>query len=343
MMKEGIILTQAILFIYSFLLIVSFTVVATLALVYFLRKYNPFFLVLSILFITFILDMLVVTMTEFVPAFSQFYDKTFMAIPSFKTIIFIVSACCITYLYNSIVYDKVIKKLFIPIIFMSLVFLFIPMYKDSGVKVFIYYTVYQIFTLWIGTSLYKFCINHENKDSNLLKLSKKLAIATIIFSILIVIEDFVIIFFFDTYTPEVVHIQNRCYSEDTYRIVLSYHAIYYLISKIQPHLLKDSYEFDDPTLIISDINYDTVPNETTIITSDLSPSKFDEFSTYYEFTSREKEILKLIIAYKSAQEISDELYIAPGTVKTHMHKIYQKVNVTKRSQLISLYNNFNQN
>ncbi|MBR3841296.1 MAG: helix-turn-helix transcriptional regulator [Erysipelotrichales bacterium] len=281
-------------------------------------------------------------MTEFVPMFAVFYDQTFMMIPSFKTIILVVSALCITYLYNSIVYNKTVKQLYIPIIFMLLVFLFIPIYPGNEIKVFTYYTVYQVFTLWIGFSLYNYYKNHESEYRDRMKLVKRLAVLTIVFSLLIIVEDFVVIFFFDNYSPETLHIQNRCYSEDIYRITLAYHAIYYLISKIQPHLLKDSYEFDDPNLLNNEINTEET-SKITVDINEININKFDNFCNYYDFTSREKEILKLIIAYKSSSEISDELFIAQGTVKTHMHKIYQKVNVTKRSQLIALYNEFSTN
>lgn len=49
-------------------------------------------------------------------------------------------------------------------------------------------------------------------------------------------------------------------------------------------------------------------------------------------TPREREILQLITAGRTTQEIADTLYIAPGTVRVHIHAILQKLEVRDRTQ-----------
>lgn len=49
-------------------------------------------------------------------------------------------------------------------------------------------------------------------------------------------------------------------------------------------------------------------------------------------TKREQEILALVASGKNNQEIADELYIAPGTVRVHIHTILQKLEVRDRTQ-----------
>ncbi|MFM7427241.1 MAG: response regulator [Elainella sp.] len=49
-------------------------------------------------------------------------------------------------------------------------------------------------------------------------------------------------------------------------------------------------------------------------------------------TRREQEILALIAAGKTNQEIAQLLYIAPGTVRVHVHAILQKLEVRDRTQ-----------
>jgi DNA-binding NarL/FixJ family response regulator len=49
-------------------------------------------------------------------------------------------------------------------------------------------------------------------------------------------------------------------------------------------------------------------------------------------TKREQEILALIAAGKSNQEIATLLFIAPGTVRVHVHTILQKLEVRDRTQ-----------
>lgn len=49
-------------------------------------------------------------------------------------------------------------------------------------------------------------------------------------------------------------------------------------------------------------------------------------------TRREQEILALIAAGKTNQEIAEMLYITPGTVRVHVHAILQKLDVRDRTQ-----------
>lgn len=54
--------------------------------------------------------------------------------------------------------------------------------------------------------------------------------------------------------------------------------------------------------------------------------------TTLPLTQREQEILALIAASKSNQEIATTLYITPGTVRVHFHTIIQKLGVRDRTQ-----------
>jgi len=49
-------------------------------------------------------------------------------------------------------------------------------------------------------------------------------------------------------------------------------------------------------------------------------------------TKREREILTLVVAGKSNQEIGENLFITPGTVRVHIHAILQKLDVRDRTQ-----------
>lgn len=56
-------------------------------------------------------------------------------------------------------------------------------------------------------------------------------------------------------------------------------------------------------------------------------------------TSREMEILKLLSKGLLYKEIAEELGITIGTVKQHIHKIYDKLQVNNRTEAINLYLN----
>lgn len=59
-----------------------------------------------------------------------------------------------------------------------------------------------------------------------------------------------------------------------------------------------------------------------------------EFCVKYELTTRQQEIVKLIIEGCSNKEISEKLFITEGTVKTHIYNIFKKVDISSRNQLL---------
>lgn len=71
-----------------------------------------------------------------------------------------------------------------------------------------------------------------------------------------------------------------------------------------------------------------------------NPSTLDLFSEKLHLTEREKEILPLLLEHKNNQEIADQLFLSVGTVKTHVHNIFIKLEITKRNQLFEVYNSF---
>lgn len=59
----------------------------------------------------------------------------------------------------------------------------------------------------------------------------------------------------------------------------------------------------------------------------------NRFSSEYRITSREQEIIKLIIQGKTNKEIAGELFLSTQTVKNYIHKIFKKIHVKNRGQL----------
>lgn len=60
-----------------------------------------------------------------------------------------------------------------------------------------------------------------------------------------------------------------------------------------------------------------------------------------ELSPREIEVLKLIAAGFSNQEIADKLYLSLNTIKTHTNNIYSKLGVNRRTQAIETARNLN--
>lgn len=63
------------------------------------------------------------------------------------------------------------------------------------------------------------------------------------------------------------------------------------------------------------------------VTRESCPHNFE-----ITLTKREQEILSLIAGGKNNQEIANILYIAPGTVRVHVHAILHKLDVRDRTQ-----------
>ncbi len=55
---------------------------------------------------------------------------------------------------------------------------------------------------------------------------------------------------------------------------------------------------------------------------------------YLGISERERDVLTLLAAGHSNQEIADRLFISPNTVKTHLHNLYRKLEVSRRGQAV---------
>lgn len=55
----------------------------------------------------------------------------------------------------------------------------------------------------------------------------------------------------------------------------------------------------------------------------------------FNLSSRELEVLELIVQGYSNKEIADQLFLAESTIKTHVSNLYQKLEVNKRPQAIN--------
>jgi DNA-binding CsgD family transcriptional regulator len=71
----------------------------------------------------------------------------------------------------------------------------------------------------------------------------------------------------------------------------------------------------------------------------LAPLEMNDLSqtflSRYGITDREREIILKVIQGKSNADIAGELFISLGTVKTHLHNIYRKIEVDSRYDLLA--------
>ncbi|MBD2437317.1 response regulator transcription factor [Nostoc sp. FACHB-110] len=70
------------------------------------------------------------------------------------------------------------------------------------------------------------------------------------------------------------------------------------------------------------------------LVGELTSPELETTQLSHPLTQREQEILSLLAAGKTNQEIAHALYIAPGTVRVHIHAILQKLEVSDRTQAV---------
>lgn len=63
---------------------------------------------------------------------------------------------------------------------------------------------------------------------------------------------------------------------------------------------------------------------------------FERFFIRFQISKREQDVVKLLCMGYSNQEISERLFISEGTVKSHIHHVFQKAHVAQRLELITL-------
>ena len=71
-----------------------------------------------------------------------------------------------------------------------------------------------------------------------------------------------------------------------------------------------------------------------IVVGVASMSSWDDFTSEFSLTPREKEILRLIFKGSTSNQIASDLYISIHTVKTHRKTIYRKLGVNNLVELI---------
>ena len=55
-------------------------------------------------------------------------------------------------------------------------------------------------------------------------------------------------------------------------------------------------------------------------------------------TQRELDVLRLLPTHLTYQQIADELYVSPNTIKSYIKSIYRKLEANKRSDAVSTAN-----
>ncbi len=334
-----------LMFLYNILLLLLYSVPLTLSAVLYIQKKKPGYLYTSILFISFMVDHILLYMTEYIPWFFDLYNHMLLSVPTVKTLLYGVTFGSFILIFSTLIKNARVTFFWIGLALVMLFQLYTPLIADGSLKVWIYYFPAQLFLFFLG--LYGIYAAKKTSVSEPVgpdgHLDRILVFCTAM-APAITLEDTVVIFHFDNYAPLEMDILNRSYTQDFLNIVLSFYAVKLLFHQFAQAVSGETH--DSPPAepvpgadIVPDIPGDAGLSET----AGIPDSRQSLFSREYQLTAREQEILALLLDNKSNQEISDKLMISLGTTKTHTHNIFQKLGVRKRGQLLELYQDFDKN
>lgn len=77
--------------------------------------------------------------------------------------------------------------------------------------------------------------------------------------------------------------------------------------------------------------------------SDIEDALIGEFGRKWGMSKREMEVLPMLLRGKTIAYISEQLFIATGTTKTHVYNIYQKLGIHTKMELIDMFDEFRRN
>lgn len=301
------------IFVYNILLIILYSITMAFAINSYMKEKNKLFLLISLYLAFFIFDNIIIYMTEFINSFARSYDQAFMSAPAVKTIIFMGNAFFSISIIAALRKEKLKPFHYGLLIVLAIWMLSIPLLANSAFKVWLYYLGNQIFLFylafycWRGTKLSIPSVNQ--------RYLKKLSIVSLLFSLLIIIEDSFVIFNVDQYSSLTTKIYNRSISEDIFSIVVCLILFQFFFRERNEKAAESSEELEQTVLIQS-------------------------FCHAHQFTQRECEVFQLLLLHYSNQEIADQLFLSLGTVKTHVHNIFIKLEIKKRTQIFPLFETY---
>ncbi|WP_435307658.1 response regulator transcription factor [Sebaldella termitidis] len=330
---------EVTIFIYNVFLIILYSVVLTLSGFYYLKTKNNCYFAISILFSLYLFDNVVIYMTEFIKTFSISYNKLFIAVPTYKTLI-IISILAVYIALNTMFFNLKNSKIWYFALGLLTIFLFIiPVMQRTAFKSWLFFVPGDLFFVLFNS--YLLIVSKNNKvieRKGIFIHVNKLLTYTLFMSCLVFVEDSFVIFNIDVYSDTILNITNRNFSEDILRISQSMILIPYLLNLF----FVESRQKEAADTAVSDNDNDSALKDKTD-ENEHDYYIFHLFCSTYLFTVREQEVFKHLLEDKNNKLISESLYISIGTVKTHVHNIFIKTDVSNRRELLQVYNKWIEN
>ena len=345
-------------FFYNIFSIIFFTLSLAFILILLLKYRNHLNMCFALLIGLFLIDTIILfTLMGFNTIATQ-YNLIFLTSPILKTLIIFPTLACYLYIGLRFVKCRFSFSNTLPLIIYLLLANAILLIPDQSLKTWVYYSLPQIYLvslfLWL---LYR--IKLLNQPSNVTPLHQRVLYLLILFCCFIFIEDGFIIFNVDEYSLSSVNLFHRNISEDMMHFFTCLCILIFQFKKLNSvaeptETLRCPSDDDSNSSFLTHEQFNhsqliTVSDSHEVTSSNPLETEahdddtFDLYCQTYHLSHREKEILHLLLNHYNNQAVSDHLFISLGTVKAHVHNIYQKIDVYKRNELLTHYLNYQEN
>lgn len=342
---------EVTIFIYNIFLIILYSIVLTLSGFYYLKTKNNCYFAISVLFGLYLFDNIVIYMTETINQFSVSYNNLVISAPTYKTTIIIAVLAVYIVINNIFINLKNVKIWYFALGFLTIFLFIIPVMQKTALKSWLFYVPGDLFFIIFNIYMLSVLSTKKSLEKNrFLSQYKKILKYTLLMSCLVFIEDSFVIFNIDVYSDTILNITNRNFSEDILRIGESVIIIFYFLN-----FFSMEYKTKENTNeAVLNEDYNSILDNKTNIEEKKEEAEdgeknehnyyiFHLFCDKYFFTIREQEVFKHLLDDKNNKQISESLYISIGTVKTHVHNIFTKTDVSNRRELAQVYNKWIEN
>ncbi|MEG2187770.1 MAG: LuxR C-terminal-related transcriptional regulator [Clostridia bacterium] len=288
--------------------------------VIFLALYKKFrekcLLNIALVFFLFVLDNLVLYMNEFLPSFSIFYDTAMFTIPYITNML--VLAIVFSYRLSLVsLIDEFFSTAEILVWTGTLIAVFAATaLSDHRAAV----IINDIILSFAGVGTFFWSLRHFEYYKALIprpgvpKIQKSFLAISLLLQAANAVETLIARLGIDLLGPD---------RKLSIELIGIYYAVLGIAFALQ--LISSSPEATLPSAVES---------------REIDANVLSSFGNKYFLTPREQDVLLLIVGGKSIAEICEALFIAQGTVKTHTHNIYQKLDIKSRKQLTAMVASF---
>lgn len=310
-----------LLFHYTLCILLISIVTFSLCFSSFLITHNKITGLTSLIFFTYFFDVAIVFQNDYLALTNHHFYQIGSPSIALITGLGILQAMWLAYCEILKIKNKTAKYI-PPLIFVILSFSMNFFIETPNIREFWFYTTRALFFFFIlGVGACSLILNKSTDERSRILQYAPFQIGLWLLGSLVVGENVICLLILK---PETImnaplpFLPERNFAEN---LLMVYAAV--CISK--KHASNLALRFDKP------INYPSSPVDRQI------QQQLEYFSKDKKLSKREAEVLELLLKGNTAQEIAQELFLSPSTVKVHTHNIYKKAGASSKKDLLQIF------